>query len=44
MHIRSRSIPPLMIVDEDDAPPLSAKHLCGGQAGRPTPDDCNIEI
>ncbi len=34
----------LSIVDENDLPTLSAKHLRGGQASWPTPDNRYIEM
>ncbi|MDP9999747.1 hypothetical protein J2W15_003259 [Pseudarthrobacter sulfonivorans] len=34
----------MMVVDENDAPALSAKHLRRSQAGWPAPDDRNVEM
>jgi hypothetical protein len=44
MHTRSRRIPLLSVIDEQDAPALSAEHLRGGQPGWPASDDRNFEI
>jgi hypothetical protein len=34
----------LIVVDDDDAPALSAKHLRGGQSGWPTADDRYLDM
>jgi hypothetical protein len=44
VHTRSRGIPSLIIVDDDDAPALPAEHLCGSQSGRPTADDRYLDM